>query len=203
MVKEAAGQVQVNEYFLLTLVIVNIFQMIHFNGKSYGKLRKVKKDEVCYKLFTPPLYPLMAISAGLGLICVGYIVYVNEASFNSNSGLFLFFISVFFFGPTLATLHQIITKPNYYFKVNSEAFIYYRGGVDVKILFKDVELVDYIVKMMSLKSGTKYRKIGIVFKLLDGKEIELNTWRYGFGENDVTNLLRDIRTKSTGPTLSE
>lgn len=201
LVKKVAGTDQLNEYFLLTLVIGNSLQIYYFKSKSFKNLRKEKRNEVCYKLYTPPLYPLMIISAVLGIFCVGYIFYLNVPSFRTETGFGIFFISVFFFAPCIATMYEIINHRNYYFKVNDEAFIYDRGGVDKKILFQDVEWVDYITKRMDMRRG--YQKIGIVFKLLNGQEIELNTWRYGFGESDVTNLMRDIRTKSSGKTLSE
>jgi hypothetical protein len=201
IVNGVARTVQLNEYLLLTLVTGNILQMYYFNAKSYDSLRKEKRNEVCYKLFTPPLYPLMIISAGLGIFCVGYIFYLNASSFSTEAGFGLFFISLFFFGPCLATMYQMVNHRNYYFKVNAEAFIYDRGGVDIKILFQDVEWVDYITKRMDMRRG--YQKIGIVFKLLNGTEIELNTWRYGFTEKDVTNLMGDIRTRSSGTTLTE
>lgn len=199
--KEAARFVQLNEYFLLTLVIGNIIQMYYFKSKSYDNLRKEKRNEVCYKLFAPPLYPLMIVSAVLGILCVGYIIYLNAPSFNYEAGFVLFFISIFFFAPCFATMIQIRKRRRYFFKINTEALIYDRGGIDKKIPFQDVEWVDYLTKMMDYRRG--YQKIGIVFKLLDGKEIELNTWRYGFSQNDVTNLMRDIRIKSSGTTLSE
>lgn len=201
IVKEVSRTVQVNEYFLLTLVIGNILQIYYFKSKSFDNLRKEKRNEVCYKLFTPPLYPLMIISVVLGIFCASYIIYLNAPLFSTEAGFGLFFISLFFFAPCFATLFEIVNHRTYFFKVSDEAFIYDRKGVEKKIIFKDVEWVDYITKMMDYRRG--YQKIGIVFKLLDGKEIEINTWRYGFSQNDVTNLMRDIRVKSGGTNLSE
>ncbi len=201
IVKEVASTVQVNEYLLLTLVVGNMLQIYYFKGKSFDNLRKEKRNEVCYKLFTPPLYPLMIISAVFGIFCAGYIIFLNTPSWTTEAGFGLFFISLFFFAPCFATLFEIVKHRTYFFKVNTEAFIYDRGGVDKKILFQEVEWVDYITKRMDMRRG--YQKIGIVFKLLNSQEIELNTWRYGFSEKDVTNLMRDIRTKSAGTTLIE
>lgn len=201
LVNGVARTVQLNEYFLLTLIIGNSLQIFYFKSKSIENLRKEKRNEVCYKLYTPPLYPLMVISAVLGILCVGYIIYLNHSSFSQEAGYGLFFISVFFFAPCIGVLYEIWNRRNYFFKVNTEAFIYDRGGMDMKIQFQEVEWVDYIVKRMDMRRG--YQKIGIVFRLLTGKEIEINTWKYGFSENDVTNLMRDIRIKSEGTTLSE
>jgi hypothetical protein len=201
VVKEAARNVAMNEYFLLILVIGNILQMLFFYGRSNDKLRKEKANEVCYQLYIPPLYPLVIISGVLGSFCIGYITYLNAPAISTEAGLWLFFLSVFFFVPCFFTGYRIISHRKYFCKVNEEAFTYHQGSAEIKILFKDIDWVDYITKRMDMRRG--YQKIGVVFKLLNGKEIEWNTWRYGFGEDDVTNLMRDIRTKSTGSTLSE
>lgn len=201
VVKEAAKNLAMNEYFLLILVIGNILQMLFFYGRSNNKLRKEKPNEVCYQLYTPPLYPLVIISGLSGFFCISYIIYLNTPAFSTEAGLWLFFLSVFFFVPCLVTGYRIVRHREYFCKVNEEAFIYHQGSAEMKILFKDIDWVDFITKQMDMRRG--YQKIGIVFKLLNGKEIEWNTWRYGFSQDDVTHLMHDIRTKSTGSTLSD
>ncbi len=98
-----------------------------------------------------------------------------------------------FLGPGFYRVFYVIDHGRAYIKLTGESFICFRRGKELKILWHEIEWVDYITKVMDIRRG--YEKIGIVFKLLNGREIELDTWGWGFGQDDVTNLMRDISVK--------
>ena len=77
--------------------------------------------------------------------------------------------------------------------INKDEFIHYRKKSELRISWREVEWADVVTKRMD--SRRENDKIGIVFKLSNGREIEVNTWRWGFSQQDVTNLMRDIRAK--------
>jgi hypothetical protein len=189
MASEAVRVIPMHEYLMLAIIIIYGAQVVYFWSKSTSKLRKQRKGEVHYRLYTPPLFISMGISVALGLICA-----IHVLLFNTNSpsiGYYLVFFT--FFGYPLVLVFYIMKYRSAYIKITDEEFFCYRKGKELKILFSEVEWVDYMTKIMDVRRG--WEKIGIVFKLQDGREQEVYTWKWGFTQGNVTELMQDIGAK--------
>jgi len=191
LIRESTKFIPMHEYALWALVLVHFAQLYFFFSKSYDKLRKERKGEVRYQLYVPPQYKSMIISFTLGIFCSGFVLFLNTDSMARVIGMVIT-IAVFF-GAGFASAQTIINYGKSYIKITDEEFFCRHKGKEIKILFSEVEWVDYMTKMMDARRG--WEKIGIVFKLVDGREQEVYTWKWGFTQEKVTELMQDIGAK--------
>jgi len=194
LIRESTKFLPIHEYFIWAIVLFQFSQLYYFFTQSYKRFRKERQGEVLYQLTIQPQYPSMIISFALGLLCAGLVYFLNSDSTTRIVGIVI--TLAIFFSSGFHSLLKIIKFGKAYIKLTDEGFVCFRSGQELKIVWQDVEWVDYITKMMDMRRG--YEKIGIVFKLLSGREIEVNTWHWGFGQKDVTDLMRDIGVKMSG-----